>query len=333
VSARIGVLLAGFGGIGSQDHQNAMYLPAFAAHPDFELVAAVDVAGTDGAGKAAREYDLRLFSDLDEALADPAVTLVSVAAPLAARAGVVGRAIRAGKHVLADKPLAATVAEGEEIARRAAERNVVVVPAHHLRLGGALRATRAAVRAGRVGLPWNVQADFLVAGGDPVPTGELVNLALYPIDIVHSLLGLAVRRVHALAGSHWHRSPHDFVTLLLDHDHGVTSTIVCGRMAGLRDVPPAGVVVHRYRISGSHGVLATDATKPAVRVHSASRHDTTWAGPGTVDALLDVVRAGVTTGHAELGPDDAVQVQRVVQAATRSVREGRPVDVEPGSER
>jgi predicted dehydrogenase len=333
VSERIGVLLAGFGGLGSQDHQSAMYLPAFANRPDFELVAAVDVAGTDGAGKAAQEYSLRLHSDLDEALADPAVALVSVAAPLAARAGTISRAIRAGKHVLADKPLAATVAEGEQIARLAAERGVVVVPAHHLRLGGALRATRAAVRAGRVGLPWNVQADFLVAGGDPVPTGELVNLALYPIDVVRSLLGLEVRRVHALAGSHWHRSPQDLVTLLLDHEHGVTSTIVCGRMAGLRDVPPAGVVVHRYRISGSHGVLATDATKPAVRVHSTSRQEAAWAGPGTVDALLEVVRAGVRTGRAELGPDDALHVQRVVQAAARSLQTGRPVDVEPGSDR
>jgi predicted dehydrogenase len=333
MSARIGVLLAGFGGIGSQDHQSTMYLPAFANRPDFELLAAVDVAGTDGAAKAAQAYGLGLHSDLDAALADPTVALVSVAAPLATRAGIIGRAIRAGKHVLADKPLAATVAEVEEVARLAAERRVVVVPAHHLRLGGALRATRAAVRAGRIGLPWNVQADFLVAGGDPVPTGELVNLALYPIDVVRSLLGLEVRRVHALAGSHWHRSPQDLVTLLLDHEHGVTSTIVCGRMAGLRDVPPAGVVVHRYRISGSHGVLATDATKPAVRVHSASRHEATWAGAGTVDALLDVVRDGITTGHAELGPDDAAHVQRVVESAARSLRTGRPVDVEPGSDR
>jgi predicted dehydrogenase len=332
MSTRIGVLLAGFGGIGSQDHQSAMYLPAFAARSDFELVAAVDVAGTDGAAKAAREYRLRLYTDLADALADPAVTLVSVAAPLAARAEIVGQAIGAGKHVLADKPLAATVAEAEEIAHRAAERRVVVVPAHHLRLGGALQATRAAVRGGRIGLPWNVQADFLVAGGDPAPTGELVNLALYPIDIVRSLLGVEVRRVHALAGSHWHRSPQDLVTLLLDHEHGVTSTIVCGRMAGLRDVPPAGVVVHRYRVSGSHGMLATDATKPAVRVHSANRHETTWAGPDTVQALLDVVHAGVMTGHAELGPDDAVHVQRVVQAAARSLRTGRPVDIEPGSD-
>src|SRR5262249_52559927 len=152
-----------------------------------------------------------------------------------------------------------------------AAHGVVVIPAHHVRLGGALRSVRAAVRSGRVGLPWNVQADFFVAGGGPAPPGELLNLAAYPIDVGLSLAAAPVRRVHALAGSHWHDSPHDLVTVLLDHDNGVTSTIVCGRTKGLRDVPPAGIALHRYRISGSHGVLTSDATKPALHVHTADR--------------------------------------------------------------
>jgi predicted dehydrogenase len=130
------------------------------------------------------------------------VTVVSVPAALDRRAEVISRAVRAGKHVLAHKPMALTVADCDEIARLAAEHGVVVVPAHHLRLNAALRSVRGAVRAGRVGLPWNVQADFLVAGGDPVPTGELVNLALYPIDVVHSLLGLAVRSAFRLPLPH-----------------------------------------------------------------------------------------------------------------------------------
>lgn len=346
--APIGVLLAGFAGIGSQDHQSDMYLPAFAGRNDFTLVAAVDVPGTagatGGAAKAAADHGLRHHGDLDAALADPAVNLVSVAAPLAQRAGVIRRAIEAGKHVLADKPLAETAEQARQIAALAAEHHVVVVPAHHLRLGGALRSVRAAVRSGRVGLPWNLQADFLVAGGDPAPTGELLNLALYPIDIALAILAVPVRRVYARAGRHWHGassldpaardgdSPHDLVTLLLDHERGVTSTIVCGRMRGLRDVPASGVALHRYRISGSHGVLTADATKPALRVHTATANTRTWAGPSTVDSLLDVVRTGVRTGRAELGPADALAVARVTEAAAQSLATGQPVDSNPESE-
>jgi predicted dehydrogenase len=285
----ITVYLEGAAGIGTQDHQNAMYRPAFEAHPDFQIV--------DDPAKA---------------------EVVSVAVPLDERAETIGRLVRAGKHVLADKPLAATVEDCEAIARLAEEHHVLVVPAHHQRLGAALRSAAAAVRGGRVGLPWNVQCDFLVAGGDPAPTGELVNLALYPVDVVHALLGLEVRRVHAIG------TP-DLVTLLLDHDNNVTSTILCGRVTGLADVRPAGLAVHRYRISGTHGVLAVDATKPAVRVRTAEGTTGVWTGPDTVDALLDVLSAGVRTGRAELGAADAVRAQRVVEAARRSLESGQPI--------
>lgn len=317
------VVLAGFGGIGTQDHLTDMYLPAFTAHPAFTLVGAVDVSGTDGpakaaAAKAASAHGLRHFTDLDEAVA--AADVVCVAAPLHARAAVIETAVRAGRHVLADKPMAATLAETEAIARLAADRGVVVVPAHHIRLGGALRSARAAVCGGRIGLPWNVQADLIVAGGDPAPTGELVNLALYPIDAVLALLDLAVHRVHAVGDA-------TLVTLLLTHANEVTSTIVCGRTSALHGVAPAGIAVHRYRVSGTHGVLVIDATKPGLRVRTAAGQTTAWTGPGTVDALLDVLAVGVRTGRAEFDAWDAVRVRRIIGAAERSLDTGRPVDL------
>ena len=286
----INVALVGNAGIGTQDHQSSMYRPAFERHPAFDLVD-------------------------DEDKAD----VLSIALPLEERGAAIAAAIRAGKHVLADKPMAATLAEAQEIEALAAERGVVVVPAHHQRFGAALRSATAAVRAGRVGLPWNVQCDFVVAGGDPAPTGELVNFGLYPIDAIHALLGLEVRRVHGTG------SP-DLVTLLLDHEHGVTSTVVCGRVPALRDLPPGGLAVHRYRISGSHGVLAVDATKPALRVRTTTASGPVWTGSGTVDALLDVLAAGITNGRAALGPRDAVRAARVVRAAQRSIETGAPVE-------
>jgi predicted dehydrogenase len=271
----IPVFLLGDEGIGTQHHQSAMYRPAFARHPAFEIV-----------------------DDLEKA------SWVSVAVPLASRFDTIAELVRAGKHVLADKPLAADLAALEALAQLAAEHQVRVVPAHHQRFGRALRSATAAVRGGRVGLPWNVQCDFIVAGGDPAPTGELVNLALYPIDTVLTLLGLEVVRVHAVGGA-------DRVTLLLDHEHGVTSTIVCGRLAELGDVPPSGLAVHRYRISGSHGVLAVDALKPHLTVRTGAGRALAWTGGTTVDALLDAVAAGGPVP----GIADAIRVQRVIEAA------------------
>ncbi|MEU7870482.1 Gfo/Idh/MocA family oxidoreductase [Dactylosporangium sp. NPDC049140] len=286
----IRVRLLGEAGIGTQNHQRDMYRPAFERHPAFTIVD------------------------------DEDAEVVSVALPLPERAGAIEREIRAGRHVLADKPLAATAAECERLAELADEHGVVIVPAHHQRLGGALRSAKAAVRAGRVGLPWNVQCDFIVAGGDPAPGGELLNLGLYPIDAVCDLLGLAVEKVRATGGP--------LTTLQLDHERGVTSTIVVGRGPAVHGVAPAGLLLHRYRISGSHGVLVVDALRPALQVHTADSAGPAWIGPGTVDTLLDVLAAGVRTGRAELGPRDAVRAQRVVEAAQQSITEGRGVKLD-----
>jgi predicted dehydrogenase len=316
------VALVGFGGIGTQDHQTDMYLPAFTRHPAFSVVGVADAGGTDRAAKTAGEHGLRHFAAVDEAFA--AADVVCVAAPIATRGTVVADAVRAGKHVLADKPLAATLDEVLEISRLAASHGVVVVPAHHIRLGGALRSASAAVRAGRVGLPWNVQADFVVAGGDPAPGGELSNLGLYPVDAVCSILGLGVTEV-------WATGSDSLVTLMLDHPNGVTSTVVCGRTPPVPGIPPAGLATHRYRVSGSHGVLTVDATKPALRVRTAEKQATAWTGPGTVDALLGVLAGGIRTGRPEIGVADAVRVQRIIEAAGRSIATGAPVELESDS--
>lgn len=310
------VLLAGFGGLGGgQDHQRAMYLPAFRAHPGFTVAGAVCATGDLG---------VPVYPDLDTALAENDAEVVSVCLPPGERATAIVAALRAGRHVLADKPLALTAGETARIAGAAAEAGTVCMPAHHQRFGPAIRSARAAVAAGRVGLPWNVQADFLVAGGAPCPLGELANLGLYPVDVVLALTGQPVRRVHA-------RAAGDGLTLLLlDHDHGLTSAIAVGRMSGTAGLRPGGLAVQRYRISGSTGVMDVDATKPGATVRTATGVRAAWTGPDTVARMLTELHAAVTGGRAaEIGPADALAVVRVVEAARRSLETGRPVPLSP----
>jgi predicted dehydrogenase len=308
------VLLAGFGGLGGgQDHQRAMYLPAFQAHPGFT------VAGVAGEASLAASLGVPHYSDLAEALAGCDAEVVSVSAPHAERAESVTAALRAGRHVLADKPLALTSAEAEAIAAAAHEAGTVCMPAHHQRFAPAIRSAKAAVAGGRVGLPWNIQADFLVAGGDPCPLGELTNFGVYPIDVVQALTGQAVRRVHA-------RSHRGLTVLLLDHDHGLTSTISVGRIQETAGVRPGGLALHRYRISGSNGVMNVDAAKPAATVRTSKDVRAHWSGPDTVAVMLTELHAAIAGGRrAEVGPEDALAAVRVVEAAQRSLATGRPV--------
>ena len=343
----LGVLLLGFAGLGpDQDHQQDMYLPAFSTHDDFEVVATAGTPG-DAADQATAERlagKLGLPApDLDAALADPAVDVVSVCAAPDRRADAVIAALRAGKHVLVDKPLALTTADAARVAAVAAETGKVCLPAHHQRFHPMIAAARGAVAGGKVGLPWNVQADFLVAGGTPSAAGELANLAVYPIDVVLALTGLRVHRVHARLTTHWSDGDaDDFALLFLTHENGLTSTISVGRTRELADTRPAGLAVHRYRVSGSHGVLDIDASRPAVVLRRAEASSNTsgtgvgprgrllssWHGPGTVDRLLDELHAAVTAGRpSSPSAADAVHIAEIVDAARTSAASGVPVDL------
>ncbi|MBB5785446.1 Gfo/Idh/MocA family protein [Jiangella mangrovi] len=323
----LGVLLLGFAGLGpDQDHQSAMYRPAFEAHPGFEVVATAADAG---------------------AVDDPAVDVVSVCVEPDRRADAVIAALQAGKHVLVDKPLALTAADAAKVAAVAAETGKVCLPAHHQRFHPMIAAARGAVAGGKVGLPWNVQADFLVAGGTPSPAGELANFAVYPVDVVLALTGLRVRRVYARLTTHWAEGAgDDFALLFLTHENGLTSTISVGRTNELADTRPAGLAVHRYRVSGSHGVLDIDASRPAVvlrrgeassntsgtGVGPRGRLSSTWHGPSTVDRLLDELHAAITAGRPPSpSAADAVHIAEIVDAARTSAASGQPVDLQEGS--
>lgn len=316
---RLGVALVGFAGSGKQDHQNEMYGPAFAAHPEFRLVAVVDTYPNRTGPPVASRYDVPERS-LEDVLADPQVDVVCVCVPFEQRVSVLTAALRADKHALVDKPMALTLADCDAIA--AAAGSLVCMPAHHHRYHRSVQAARAALAAGRIGLPWNVQADFLVTGGPPCPLGELTNLGLYPVDVIRSLVRLPVERVYATVGSAF-GGKEDLAVLCLDHARGLTSTITVGRtpdLAGRRGL------LHRYRISGSHGLLLADAARPAAVVHSARGRSENWLGADTVTAMLDELARAIRAGRpTDLGPADARAAVAVVLAAQQSAARGTPI--------
>lgn len=326
-----GVLLLGFAGLApGQDHQQDMYLPALSAHTGFEVVGVADVPDADVGERVAAKLGVPYSPTWRDALLDADVAVVSVCVPTGLRVEVVSAALRAGKHVLVDKPLALTAAECAEIAAVATEAGRVCVPAHHQRFHPMLGSARAAVAAGRVGLPWKVDADFLVAGGTPSQAGELTNLALYPLDVILALTGQQVVRVYARTARHWDAPAgvDDFALLMLGHQHGLTSTVTVGRMPQLADTRAGGLALHRYRISGSHGVLDVDAAKPSLSVRTGTASRGTWHGLDTVHRLIDEFHTALRAGHtASPSVADAVHVAEVLDAARASAASGVPVDL------
>ena len=111
--ARVGVVGAGFGA--------KVHVPAFRRDPRFEVVG-IAALRSERARAAAREAVIpRAYSSWQELVDDPLIDVVSVAVPPAAQPEILERAVKARKHVFAEKPVGGGGPFSAELARLADE--------------------------------------------------------------------------------------------------------------------------------------------------------------------------------------------------------------------
>lgn len=325
-------LLAGWDTVAGRNHQQEVVLPALNRH---DMFTPVGVVGADPASAAAASAaGLPLLDDLAEAVASTGADLVSVCHAGPGRRDLIAAALDAGAHVLVDRPPAETADAARAIADRANRLGLVCLPALPYRLHPRIRSVRAAIAGGRVGLPWNVQADLLVTGAGPLAAGEWASVATLSIDVVRHLVRLPVLGVYAmthasLAGPHdegeaGRPSAEDVAVIALEHTHGLRSTLtVCWRP---EDGPPVARV-HRYRVSGSHGVVEIDLAAPALTIAGRCGALADPTRPDLALGLLDEVHRAISGTPCELTNADGVASAEIVEAMRAALAAGAPVAI------
>jgi myo-inositol 2-dehydrogenase / D-chiro-inositol 1-dehydrogenase len=345
MAERLGVLL--LGGIRHQD----VYAEYLRGHPAVRLVGLADEPGLPGrlrerGRRLAAELELPFVEDVAAALDDPAVDAVCVGSEPARHARLATAALEAGKHALVDKPIATTAADARALAAAAERSGRVATYVHRLGSPQIVRA-RAAIDAGRIGLPRALSLHWTVAGEldpedeetpvilDPSLSGggELANFLGYPVDYARWLTGLDVRSVYATTtdgGSEAHRrhGVERLGVLTLELERGVVATIVAGRTAG---ADPAGGL-QRVVVTGSHGVIAVEEERPQVAVVASGGVAPARPVDGATHAALthvfdEFVRAARGAAPPSRSLAHGARLVEVVTAAYESARSGRVVAV------
>lgn len=125
-----------------------------------------DVVGLVGSSPAAArrkagELGVAPFDSLDALLEVPDLTSVHVATPNHLHAPMVRQILAAGKHVVCEKPLATTAAEGETLLRLAEEAGVVHAVNFNMRFYPLVQQARAMVGAGELGRLYQIHGSYL----------------------------------------------------------------------------------------------------------------------------------------------------------------------------
>lgn len=189
--------------------------------PDVELVAVVDSDSTL-AQETARLRGGCAYTDYRLMLEKMQPDMVTVAVPTHVHFRVVLDALEAGCHVLVEKPIAATLEEGQQMIERAAGLSRILAVGHIERYNPAVTELKRRLDAGELGGIFQVHARRL----GPFPArvrdvGVVVDLAPHDLDIMRYLTGKEVARLYAETEQEIHTAHEDLFSGLIRFEDGV----------------------------------------------------------------------------------------------------------------
>lgn len=149
-------------------------------------------ANAERATKVAAELGIRPFGSAEELL--DAVDAVTVVVPTPAHFAVAGRALERGKHVLVEKPIAATIEQADEMLSIAQRTGALIQTGHVERFNRAIRGALQYVDHPRF-IESDRLAPFNPRGSD---VAVVLDLMIHDIDLVHTLVGGPVTDVSAV---------------------------------------------------------------------------------------------------------------------------------------
>ena len=209
---------------------------AYARIPEAEIVAVCDIRAERLEGLA---EGVRTYRDIDEMLKAEAGRLdyVDICLPTYLHADVACRAMRAGYHVLSEKPMARTLTECEEMCRVAKETGRLLMAAYCNRFFTAFRTIKDYVDSGRFG--GVVSAEFRREGGSRGPMGyenwfrnkelsggAMLDLHIHDVDMLIALLGMPTA-VSAMARNLIPGSGYDAMSVNYRFGDGAFANATC----------------------------------------------------------------------------------------------------------
>jgi predicted dehydrogenase len=238
------------------------------------------------------------------------VDAMIIAAPAEVHYDLASRALRAGKHVLVEKPIAATLPQADELAALAAARRLVLQVGHLERFSSAYQAM-----AGRIGAPLYIEATriapFKPRGTD---VSVILDLMIHDLDLVLALVNSDLERVDAV-GAPVASLHEDIANARLSFRNGAVAAITASRISPRTE--------RRMRIFAQDSYVAADFASRTLTVIGRA------AGEGGALSPSQQAVPGVPGfGYEEVSWVDQDSLAAEHAAFVASIQEGAPVLVD-----
>jgi predicted dehydrogenase len=324
---RVGVI--GFGKAGRQHAEGAR------RSGEAELVAIADPAPT--AAEAAAALGVRCWPDYEAMLEETALDAVVVSLPHAALPAAALAATRRGRHVLLEKPMAATSAVAREIVQTCHTANIRLMVNFVHRFRAEYRQAHAAVQADAIGRPVLV-VDAMASGRSDLPGwvwdhetaggGMMMYNGIHSLDRLAWLAGSPIAHVSGVMGTFCYPVADEdsavatvtfqngALGVVIQHKSDVAATLagwqttVHGTRGGIRLVSESGMELVSDKERFTLQTVEDDRFLGAFREFAAAIHEERDPVPSgedglrallAVEALYEAARSGSTVKIGEVG--------------------------------
>ena len=307
-SKRLRVAVIGCGRITEERHA-----PEYAACDGCEVAGFYDFVPARAEALAAR-YGGVAYPTAEALLADPTVDAVSICTQNSTHADLTVAALRAGKHVLCEKPMASTLEECERMVKEAEATGLRLAIAHNQRLMPAHKEAHRLLSEGAIGRVLTFATRFGHSGPDNWSVdrgtgnwffdkarssfGAVADLGIHKLDLVRYLLDDDVADVQAVMGT---LDKRDAAGNLVSVDDN--AVILCRMRGGAVGTVTASWTYYAEEendttVYGTEGRMDISPAKGLVTVTRAGGESVTYSAPaeatsGVIDAFVTAVREGI----------------------------------------
>jgi len=209
-------------GVGSMGKNHAR---VYSELPKVDLVGISDV-NEQIALAVGQKNGTRPYTDYKELLDIEKPEAVSVAVPTALHEEVASTVLKSGAHVLIEKPIAATLEEGQRLIELSNSLDRILMVGHIVRFNPAIQELKSKLRAGELGRIYQI----VCRRAGPFPArirdvGVVIDLAPHDVDLMRYLTDLNPIRIYAETERRIHTDHEDLLLGLLRFPDGITGSL------------------------------------------------------------------------------------------------------------
>lgn len=191
-------------------------------------------------------------TSFEDVLADGTVEGVVIATPVSTHAPLAAQALRAGKHVFVEKPLAGSAADAADLVELAAETGLTLMPGHTFLYSPPVTYSRERIRSGDLGDVYFISTSRVNLGLHQPDASVVWDLAPHDFSILRYWLGELPHTASAMSRSCIFEGTPDVAFINLEFPSGTVAHVELSWLAPSK--------LRRTAVVGSRKMLVYDDT-------------------------------------------------------------------------